>query len=51
VQPAGKWAYKGVKWVTRVTGTPVFTPGFWESVVGDPRGDMPVDREDLSHER
>lgn len=51
VQPPGKWAYKGVKWVTRVTGTPVFTPGFWESAVGNPLGDIPADREDLDHER
>jgi DMSO/TMAO reductase YedYZ molybdopterin-dependent catalytic subunit len=51
VQPPGKWAYKGVKWVGRVTGTPVFTPGFWEQTVGNPIGDMPSDREDLAHER
>jgi DMSO/TMAO reductase YedYZ molybdopterin-dependent catalytic subunit len=50
VQPAGKWAYKGVKWVTKVTGTPVFTPGFWENAVGNPVGDIPGDREDLAHE-
>lgn len=51
VQPPGKWAYKGVKWVTRVTGTPTFTPGFWETSVGNPVGDIPADREDLTHER
>jgi sulfoxide reductase catalytic subunit YedY len=51
VQPPGKWAYKGVKWVTRVTGTPVFTPGFWENAVGNPIGDIPSDREDLAYER
>jgi DMSO/TMAO reductase YedYZ molybdopterin-dependent catalytic subunit len=50
VQPPGKWAYKGVKWVARVTGTPVFTPGFWESAVGNPVGDIPSDREDLFYE-
>ncbi|MEO6714938.1 MAG: molybdopterin-dependent oxidoreductase [Mycobacteriales bacterium] len=51
VQPPGKWAYKGVKWVVRVTGTPHFTPGFWETVVGNPVGDIPAERVDLTHER
>ncbi|MBW3576533.1 MAG: molybdopterin-dependent oxidoreductase [Actinobacteria bacterium] len=50
VPPPGKWQYKGVKWVARVTATTEFTPGFWETAVGDPRGDIPPDREDLRHE-
>ncbi len=51
VPPPGKWQYKGVKWVARVTGTETFTPGFWEQAVGDPFGDIPTDREDLRYER
>jgi DMSO/TMAO reductase YedYZ molybdopterin-dependent catalytic subunit len=41
VPPPTKWGYKGVKWVSRLTLLHEFTPGFWESLVGDPRGDIP----------
>ena len=41
VPPPTKWAYKGVKWVTRLTLLDGFTPGFWEGLVGDPHGDIP----------
>lgn len=51
VPPPHKWAYKGVKWVTRVTATTALLPGFWEQAVGDPRGDIPDDRQDLRFER
>lgn len=51
IPPPGKWQYKGVKWVARVTGTERFLPGFWERATGDPHGDIPPDREDLRFER
>ena len=41
VPPPTKWAYKGVKWVSRLTVTDKFTPGMWEGLVGDPEGDVP----------
>lgn len=41
VPPPTKWAYKGVKWVTRLTLLDGFAPGFWEQLVGDPHGDIP----------
>lgn len=50
VPPPGKWQYKGVKWVARVTATSAFTPGFWEQVVGDPHGDIPPQTKDLRYE-
>ena len=43
VPPPTKWGYKGVKWVSRLTLIEEFTPGFWESLVGDPHGDIPRD--------
>lgn len=43
VPPPTKWAYKAVKWVTRLTLVEEFTPGFWEGLVGDPHGDIPAD--------
>jgi hypothetical protein len=30
-----------VKWVSRLTLIDNFSPGFWESLVGDPHGDIP----------
>jgi DMSO/TMAO reductase YedYZ molybdopterin-dependent catalytic subunit len=47
VPPPTKWGYKGVKWVSRLTLIDRFTPGFWESLVGDPHGDIP--QEVLDH--
>lgn len=43
VPPPKKWAYKGVKWISRLTLISDFTPGFWEDAVGDPHGDIPDD--------
>ncbi len=43
VPPPTKWGYKGVKWVGRLTLIEEFTPGLWESLVGDPHGDIPPD--------
>jgi DMSO/TMAO reductase YedYZ molybdopterin-dependent catalytic subunit len=43
VTPPGKWGYKGVKWISRLTLLADFTPGFWEARVGDPHGDIPED--------
>jgi len=43
VPPPTKWGYKGVKWVSRLTLIEEFTPGFWETLVGDPHGDIPQD--------
>ena len=43
VPPPTKWGYKGVKWVGRLTLIEEFTPGLWESLVGDPHGDIPRD--------
>lgn len=42
--PPGKWAYKGVKWVGGMSAVEEFEPGFWEALVGDPRGDIPAER-------
>lgn len=47
VPPPTKWAYKAVKWVSRLTLIQDFTPGFWEGLVGDASGDVP--REVLNH--
>jgi len=47
VPPPAKWAYKGVKWVTRIAVVERFTPGPWETLVGNPRGDVPPDLMDL----
>lgn len=41
VPPPTKWGYKGVKWVGHLTLLSEFTPGFWEEMVGDARGDIP----------
>lgn len=41
VPPPTKWAYKGVKWVCKLTLIDRFEPGFWEQLVGDPHGDVP----------
>ena len=43
VPPPTKWGYKGVKWVSRLTLIEEFRPGFWESLIGDPHGDIPRD--------
>lgn len=43
VPPPTKWAYKHVKWVSRLTLIKDFTPGFWEGLVGDPHGDIPAE--------
>lgn len=44
VVPADYWAYKGVKWSSRITVVDHFKAGFWESKVADPigriRGDL-----------
>ena len=41
VPPPELWAYKGVKWAQRVTVGDRFVPGFWESRIGDPVGNIP----------
>ena len=41
VPPPTKWAFKGVKWVSRLTVLEEFEPGFWEGIIGDPHGDIP----------
>ncbi|HUQ40023.1 MAG TPA: molybdopterin-dependent oxidoreductase [Acidimicrobiales bacterium] len=41
--PPVYWAYKGVKWVARLTVVDRFTAGFWESKVADPVGLIPPD--------
>jgi DMSO/TMAO reductase YedYZ molybdopterin-dependent catalytic subunit len=43
--PSGYWAYKGVKWATRVTVVDRFVPGFWEARVADPLGRIPTEVE------
>lgn len=43
VPPPTKWGYKGIKWVGRLTVLPYFKPGFWEDMVGDPHGDIPLE--------
>lgn len=43
VPPPTKWAYKHVKWVSRLTLIKDFTPGFWEGLVGDAHGDIPAE--------
>lgn len=43
VGPPDYWAYKGVKWATRVVVGDRFAPGFWESKVADPVGRIPED--------
>jgi DMSO/TMAO reductase YedYZ molybdopterin-dependent catalytic subunit len=42
VAPPTKWAYKGVKWISRLSLINEFTPGFWENLVGDAHGDIPI---------
>ena len=39
--PEWLWAYKGVKWAGSIEVGDEFTPGFWESLVGDPEGRIP----------
>lgn len=41
VPPPTKWAFKGVKWISRLTLLEEFQPGFWEGIIGDPHGDIP----------
>lgn len=41
VGPPDYWAYKGVKWASRVVVGDRFAPGFWESKVADPLGRIP----------
>lgn len=41
VAPPTKWAYKGVKWIARLTLMAEFRPGFGEDETGDPHGDIP----------
>jgi DMSO/TMAO reductase YedYZ molybdopterin-dependent catalytic subunit len=41
VPPPELWAYKGVKWASRVTVGDRFVAGFWESRIGDPAGVIP----------
>lgn len=41
VPPAELWAYKGVKWVQRLTVGDQFVAGFWESRIADPVGRIP----------
>lgn len=41
VAPPEYWAYKHVKWATRVSVLDEFRPGFWESKVADPHGRIP----------
>jgi DMSO/TMAO reductase YedYZ molybdopterin-dependent catalytic subunit len=41
VPPPELWAYKGVKWAQWVTVGHEFAPGFWESRIGDPVGNIP----------
>lgn len=41
VPPARLWAYKGVKWLERVTFVNSFEAGFWEAKVGDVEGRVP----------
>ncbi len=43
--PPEYWAYKGVKWASRVTVGNRFVPGFWESKVADPVGLIPEEVE------
>lgn len=39
--PVEYWAYKGVKWIGRITVGDRFAPGMWESKVADPMGRIP----------
>jgi len=51
IPPPSKWAYKGVKWITRIAVVARFTPGPWETLVGKPHGDVPAEMLDLgSHD-
>lgn len=50
VAPQNKWAYKGVKWVGSIMLLQSFTPGFWETLVGNPHGDIPPEMLDLRFE-
>jgi DMSO/TMAO reductase YedYZ molybdopterin-dependent catalytic subunit len=50
VAPPSKWGYKSVKWLGGFTLVEEFTPGFWEELVGNARGDVPAEMLDLAHE-
>lgn len=41
--PPELWAYKGVKWASRIDVGDRFVPGFWESRVENPVGVIPED--------
>jgi DMSO/TMAO reductase YedYZ molybdopterin-dependent catalytic subunit len=47
VSPPDYWAYKDVKWASRVTVRDGFRPGFWEAKVADPVGRIPEDEVQL----
>jgi DMSO/TMAO reductase YedYZ molybdopterin-dependent catalytic subunit len=48
VSPPDYWAYKDVKWATRVTVRDGFRSGFWEAKVADPVGRIPEHEVQLS---
>lgn len=50
VTPPSKWGYKSVKWVGRLVLLSHFVAGFWEAMVGNPRGDIPPEMMDLRFE-
>lgn len=41
VPPPTLWAYKGVKWATRLELVSRFVAGFWEARIEDPEGRIP----------
>ena len=41
VPPPTLWAYKGVKWASRIELVSRFVAGFWESRIDDPEGRIP----------
>ena len=47
ISPPDYWAYKDVKWASRVTVRDGFRPGFWEAKVADPVGRIPEDEVQL----
>lgn len=49
VPPAHYWAYKGVKWSSRITVSDQFRPGPWESRVADPMGR--INEEVVNHDQ
>lgn len=50
VPPPDKWGFKSVKWATDVTLLQTFTPGMWETLVGNPHGTVPAEMLDLRFE-